>query len=238
MQFRNRSRQEKNVYDFWFSLGTAIIDPGFLAVIKKPAEGITAKFHFVERVVVELDDGNAIHRHGRSAGLLDEASTTAVRLAMAKYINGAPGAPPIGILAAGRFCQWVNIPTFDSHFAPADGNFDKIIALTHNAYVAALGASPAPAAPAFRAFLGLCLCDENLVFDFAAPTAALIQAASEFGVTVGASTEWTISNAFVSHPDFQLAQRLFMRGDLDPWDDAPTQEQIFFWKGRSEFAIP
>jgi hypothetical protein len=226
------------VYDFWFTLGTAIIDPGFLAVIKNPANGITANFHFVERVVVELDGENAIHRHGPSAGLLEEASTTAVRLAMANYIKGAPGAPPVGIYAAGRFCQLVNIPTFDSNHTPADGNFDKIIALAHNAWVSALGASPVPAIPAFRAFLGLCLCDQNLVFDFAAPTPALIEAASEFGITVGTSPAWTIASACVSHPDFSAGARLFMLGDLDPWDDAPTFEQAFFWKGRSEFAIP
>jgi hypothetical protein len=91
----------------------------------------------------------------------------------------------------------------------------------------------------FPAFLGLCLMDGNLIHDFAHPTPKLIEAVSEFGVTVDAANrEWQIATAFVKTTEFDKAANLLMASSGNPWAGRVTLEQVYFWPGFSEHAIP
>ena len=101
------------MYDFWYSLGVAVIDPdqgkGLLNAINTAAP--PPDFTFEQRVTVDIDsNGNPTARPASvNTGLLTEGPTTSVRSAIAAYVQrfskAAYGvnAPPIGIYCAGRF---------------------------------------------------------------------------------------------------------------------------------------
>jgi hypothetical protein len=140
------------MYDFWFTMGAAIVKPALLDAIvnAKPA------FDFLQRIIVEIEDGvPVLLPKGPNTGVLENASTTNVREAIAKFVrNFSSSAPPIGIYCAGRFCQLVEIPFFD----PAQSQnsaFKDILKLANTAYLTAVGAGPDSKLPMFPAFLGL-----------------------------------------------------------------------------------
>jgi hypothetical protein len=225
------------MYDFWYTMGVAVIQPALLDAITpaKPA------FDFGQRLVIDfVDDVPVLRPNAPSTGLLENKPTTDVRLAIATFVKGySASAPPIGIYTAGRFCQLVLIPYFASA-QQDDSSFEDIIDLAHQAYVKAVGAGKESQLATFPAFLGLCLMDGRLVQDFAAPTPKLIEILAEFGMKPDATTlEWQIATAFVKAPEFGDATQLLMLADNDPWQGGgSTLEQAYFWDGKSEYAIP
>ncbi len=224
------------MYDFWYTMGVATIKPALLDPIKS-----AAAFDFYPRIVIDVINGvNVTRQPGPSTGLLEEAPTEAVRLAIAKFVKAySPSAPPIGVYTAGRMCQLVLIDHF-SNASPKDTAFKNIIALAHSGYTGAVGAGPESKLPSFPAFLGLCLLDANMVLDFAAPTPKLAQIVSEFGIKIDAGNrEWQIATAFVQTQGFKKATFLLMAADNDPWQGGgSTLEQAYFWSGKTEYAIP
>jgi hypothetical protein len=223
------------VYDFWFTLGTATIKPALLDAIQNAGP----VFDFVQRIIVEIEDGEQTLRPSApSAGLLENTPTTAVRAAIAKYVGAfSPAAPPIGIYCAGRLSQLMKIPFFSST-DQAHTSFRDIIKLANQAYVKGLAGGAESKLPSFPAFLGLCLVDGQLVEGFENPGADVKQIVSEFGISVdSANREWQIATAFADTDEFASATQLLMLGNMNPWRGT-TLEQVFFWDGLSEHAIP
>lgn len=168
------------MYDFWFTLGAATIDPAFITGQVTPV----ANFQFVDRVVLETnvtqmnvvppnvtsaasvtvtarDATNVSILRGPSTGLLTAAATTTVRTRIYAYLKSkyANAAPPVGIYTAGRFCQLVKISRFQSN-NPASA-FKDILSAANAAYIAAINGSPSNLST-FPAVLGLCLMDGSL----------------------------------------------------------------------------
>src|SRR5215472_11625764 len=100
------------MYDLWYTLGVAVIQPELLDAIK--AAGPV--YDLIDRLVIEVQDGERILRpKDPRAGLLEKRPTTSVRVAIAKFVKQfSPSAPPIGIYTAGRFCELVVLPNFSS----------------------------------------------------------------------------------------------------------------------------
>lgn len=229
------------MYDFWFTLGYAATDLGLVKkVMPDPGK---FKFTFVDRLVIEVGKGIITTRHGPSTGLLDKTVTTAMRQDIVGYfVANKVVAPPIGIYTAGRFCQLVSIPQFQSKVDPT--TFADIMNSANSAYLAATKPGPSKN-PAFPAVLGMCLMD-SLVSEAIRKHGdtpgndELTEILGEFGVIIG-SSDWTILKTFVNDQGFKDAVGLLMggTGDQDPWADAGTTlEQMMFWPGKSEYAIP
>ena len=73
---------------------------------------------------------------------------------------------------------------------------------------------------------------------FENPGADVKQIVSEFGISVdSANREWQIATAFADTDEFASATQLLMLGNMNPWRGT-TLEQVFFWDGLSEHAIP
>jgi hypothetical protein len=223
------------VYDFWFTLGVTIMRPALLDKISDAGP----VFDFVDRIIIEVTNGQpALRPKAPDTGLLEKDPTTAVRLAISKFVRGvSAAAPPIGIYCAGRFCQLIKIPFFASA-QPNTSSLRDIINSAHAGYLAALNDGPESPIPAFPAFLGWLLVDPALVPDFDSPTDQVKEVASEFGVVVDdTNRSWQIARTFVKTNEFLHATQLLMVADNSPWKSA-TAEQIIFWTGLSEHAIP
>lgn len=231
------------MYDLWYALGVGIITPKLLVEINKA----NPKFDFVQRIIIEIADDQipVLRPKAPNTGLLEDGPTTAVRLAIAGFVQKfSPAAPPIGIYCAGRLCQLIQIPFFSSSQQDRS-SFSDIIALAHQAYLIAIGQGPESKLATFPAFLGLCLLDGNLVQDLphrqdgciTKATPRAIEAAGEFGIGDDAKREWEIVTAFISADEFVQASDLLMVQDKSPWKGT-TGEQIFFWQGLTEHAIP
>jgi hypothetical protein len=222
------------MYDVWYTMGLAVMRPALLDAIN--AAGPV--FNTLQRIIVEIGNGNQVLRPVTpNSGVLVNAPTTSVRLAIAQFTRAySPASPPIGIFCAGRFSQLVTIPYFSSTL-PASSAFKDIISLANQAYTKAIGTGAESTLASFPAFLGLCMLDVGVVNDFPVPTPALIEVAGEFGITIGAgSREWQIATAFTRAQEFSTATQLLMAGDSDPWE-CGCQEQAYFWNGFSEHAI-
>jgi len=229
------------MYDFWFSLGVATVQPNFV-----DAFAGHAAFDFVQRTIVETDNTGKqiILPINPSAGVLRNNATTQVRVDIANYLQtfsqrnfGVP-APPVSIYCAGRFCQLVKIPAFQSTLP--NSSFRDIVALANTAYKKAVGAGKPSKMQSFLAFLGLCLLDNNLVADLILPqpTQKVLDAAAEFGISPGGTPyEWGLAKAFVQTQEFGDATQLLMVGDANPWKSHATEEQAYFWDGFSEHAV-
>jgi hypothetical protein len=223
------------MYDLWYTLGVAVIRPELLDAIK--AAGPV--YDLIDRYVIEVQKGEQTLRpKDPRAGLLEHNPTTNVRVAIAKFVKQfSPSAPPIGIYTAGRFCELVLLPNFASAL-PSSSSMKDVINLAHTAYDGAIGHGPQSTLPTFPAFLGLCMMDGNFVAAFKKPTTLLKQAVSEFGITIDPKNlEWQIANLFVKAQEFRQAVKLFMASDMTGWT-SNTADQIFFWDGFTEHAIP
>jgi len=233
------------MYDFWYTLGVAAIEPNLLTAIKNAGP----VFNLVDRKVVENIGGQEFVRRGPSTGLLDRAATTKVRLAISQYIKGLSwSAPPIGIYTAGRFSQLVKISLFQSD--KPDSTFADIINSAHKAYVTALASGAASSLPTFPAILGMCLMDGKIVDRIQkwpnlsqSDLVELAEILQEFGLTIG-DRSWDIARAFVKdNADFKAAVFYLMAGNMNPWfEKGNTLEQMLFWpddtSGKGEHAIP
>jgi hypothetical protein len=223
------------VYDFWFTLGTAIMRPALLDAINDAGP----VFDFVDRLIIEVENGvPAFRPKAPNTGVLEEDPTNSVRLAISKFVRGfSSAAPPIGIYCAGRFCQLIKIPLFDSA-KPKNSSLKDIIDSAHAGYLEALGNGQVSSLPMFPAFLGLLLVDTTLVSDFDPPTDQVKEIACEFGIVVDDSNRsWQIAKAFVTTQGFLRAAGLLMVEDQSPWKGV-CSEQIVFWPTFNEHAIP
>jgi len=233
------------MYDFWYSLGAAVVDPGLLDAISKARP----EFTFVERTVVEKVGANWFARSGPRTGLAERDSTTRVRVAIAKYlkVKNFPMPPPIGIYSAGRFCQLMNIPFFQS--TETNSTFRNIIRLTHQAFTEASAAAPAPALATLPAALGMCLLDgqisggiRKLPKPGSISVKALEQILGEFHIDLS-GPHGRLLKLFVKDPQFKSAVNFLMAGDENPWDrTGNTLEQAVFWIDdgslRGEHVVP
>ncbi len=221
------------MYDFWYATGVAIMRPNLLDVI----EGAQPTYKFVKRRLIETDkDGNETELPDvPGSGLMEKESATRVRLAVAGFIRAfSPAAPPVGIYTAGRFCQLFALGQFSSNHA--DSTFRDIINFAGNAYKTALHAGPESSLPAFPAFLGAILMDGAIGGNLATPSVDQEEVAAEFDV-LRETRDREIAVNFAEHPDLIKASRFLMVEDRNPWQRG-TGEQMFFWKDRSERAIP
>jgi hypothetical protein len=231
------------MYDFWFTMGVAIMKPSVL----DDFNSVNPEFNFVPKLVVDMNVGMipVPRKLAPRTGLLttptaEKDPTTALRLQISKSVRAAfPGAPPIGIYVSARFSQMLKIPFFSSALPNASGLVD-IVKLANAAYTKATTAVGAPTGNVltFPAFLGLCIMDGNFVTALAQLTAAAMEVLGEFGIA-NPSQELKIAQSFVSQNEFPQASNLLMASDSSSWTDSnPTFEQIFFWKGKTEIAVP
>jgi len=221
------------MYDFWYTLGTAVMFPDDLltAVDAVPAQFTLLK----ERLIVEVDaDENttALRRNTRTAGLLEQASTDDLRKALGTFIRTKNAAsPPVSIYTAGRLSQFVTIPSIQ---------FSTVIHSANTAYTAAVSGFTGTLPPTFPAVLGVCLVDGTLVALIQNP---LTDSLNEFMVEFGISTDpqdavRLVINAFVSDPAFTTATGIFLsEPDATPWIITCAGEQYFFWPDKNERAI-
>ncbi|MGJ5817240.1 hypothetical protein [Paludibaculum fermentans] len=222
------------MYDVWFATGAAIMSPALLDEVEQ-AQPV---FTFVLREIKETDSNGTVtvFPPAPSTGLLEEDATTRVRLAISGFLrNFSPAAPPVGIYCAGRFCQYFAIQSFSSQDIETS-SFRDIIDLANQAYLQALNGGAESQLPAFPAFLGACLMDGAIVANLRTPSAEQLEVAAEFGLAPG-SRDWDIALAFTESPEFARAAFFLMAGDTNPWTGG-TGEQLFFWPGHSEHAIP
>jgi hypothetical protein len=231
------------MYDFWYALGTSIIDPDLLKAI----QGAPPFFEFCPRLTIVTKNGQPALRHGPSTGNLKSKPTSDVRIAISAYLRKiSSSAPPVGMYCAGRFCQLINIPRFQS--TNDKSSLHHIIDHFHTAYLYALNGGQPSTLPAFPALVGLCPCDGNVVnamqqYPGGDPgsRAEVMEILGEFGIRQfdDGNRDWYIIRRFVNSPDFSIGTTLFMGGDNNPWfETGNTLEQSMFWNGTSEYAIP
>jgi len=218
------------MYDFWFSLGAAIMDPTLINVVN--AAGPV--FNRVTREIIETDSTGAVtfqETNTLTAGLIDVTATTTVRGAIASFTQSNPAAPPVSVYTAGKWCQLVAVTTI---------NFAQDIGLANQAYVASLGANQTTTfSSRFPAFLGVCLIDGGMVSRLLNPAASpdLPEALAEFGISSDpTSIERTTISAFVANTNFQTASGNLLNSPGTPWDFG-CLDQFFFWAGENERAI-
>lgn len=211
------------MYDFWFTLGRAIMRIDLLDVIEK-----TAHFERLrERDIIETDMHGARKTltNTVSAGLLQPDPTTAVRKAIRKYYvdHHVAGAPPVSIFTAGRFSQLLQVPAI---------GFRKNVELAGQSYRNALQGHSERFTNGFVAFLGLCLVDSIITTEFANPSDPdLLDAIQEFGID---PLELPNIVRYIGDEPFQKAQSDLLNGSGWP---CGCLEQFRFWKGKNEHAI-
>jgi hypothetical protein len=220
--------------DIWYTTGLAVMRPKLLDAVM----AANPAFDFVQRIILEQAPGGdlALRPRAIQAGLLRKDETTSVRLALSKFAkNYSKSAPPISIYCAGRFCQYVAIPFFSSTL-PNSSKFSDIVKIANTGYTKAVAQGVEGVSPSFPALLGACLMDGAITSGLKNPTQAGTDAIGEFGIEPQ-SEDWKLAAAFVSTAEFDQAAFLLMVADEDPWQ-CVTGEQMFFWEGRNEHAIP
>jgi hypothetical protein len=229
------------MYDLWFTLGSTVLNPNLVdGPDGKGGIKALADFEFVSRVVTDYKPKKPVTRIGPSTGLLISGPTTSVW----RFItDNVPGAAPVSIYTAGRFCQLVMIPKFKSKDKKTTFRF-----IMDTAKKASDAAKCDIAKSAdFPALMGLCLLDGELVARIRAsanPDVDLDKILAGFDVNRNnTNKDWEKIQSFVdaSNNDFKTAAGLLMSsdGDMNPWDeDGTTIEQAIFWEGKSEFSIP
>jgi len=224
------------MYDYWYTIGRAIMDPGLLTAVNgaDPAP----YFERVTRKMTETDSaGNTttVADNSATAGLLAEDNTISVRSAIWNWLSANPVSagnpplpPPISIYTAGRFCQFLTIQSID---------FVTRIAEANNAWrVSSQGADPATFSERFPAFIGACLIDGDLAQKVATPGDPDLQdAITQFGINAG-SPEFGVANRLVNHEDFITSQGHLLSDPDATWTDT-CGDQFFFWVGKNERAV-
>jgi hypothetical protein len=220
------------MYDYWFTIGSGIMDTGLLVAIN----AVPPVFNLVDRTISETVGGvTTTLPKNATAGLLVKDPTTNVRLAIWNFLKQSPAVrpfpvPPISILTAGRFCQFLTVAAIGY---AANNN------LANQAYTAALqGADPGTFSPGFPAFLGACLIDSTLATKVA--TNNLLDpdvqtAVTQFGIdTSPQSNEWPVLTRFAADGNFVTASGNLLNGAT--WATG-CLDQFLFWVGKNEHAI-
>jgi hypothetical protein len=223
------------MYDFWFTLGSAIMNPSLLAAIN----AVPPVFNLVDRTITETAGGAVTFNNPNTttAGLLDQNATGLVRDAIWNFLQKNPavpskfGPPPISIYTAGKFCQLLTIPAM---------GFAANVSLANSAYTASLkGALPATFSGRFPAYLGLCLVDAILQTKLAAqaPDPDVNNSVAQFGIDSSpTSTEWPVITGYAAHPSLTAASSSLLAGAASPWL-ITCGDQFLFWAPNNERAI-
>ena len=174
------------MYDFWFTLGSAIIHPEFLDAVGKTAQ---PNFNRIMRVTVEstlvpTPETTETFMEAISAGKLDSAGTPKFRVALQQQLVALsrkgknPPPPPTSVYAAGRLSQLLTIEPLG--FGGPNGHLAEAQRAFKNAVDQTPGANPAEFSNTFPAFIGLCLIDGGLrsLLEDAAPAAIAGDAAT------------------------------------------------------------
>ena len=219
------------MYDFWFTLGSAIMNPALLTTIS----AVPPVFTRVNRTITETG-GTPPLINTTTAGLLNATSTPLVRDAIWNFLQTYPAipsksGPPISIYTAGKLCQLLTIPAI---------GFVANVGLANTAYTASLsGASPATFSESFPAYLGLCLVDPALQTKLAAllPDPDVANSVAQFGINSSASsTEWPVITGFAAHPSLTAATSSLLAGPASPWLTT-CGEQFLYWGPQNDRAI-
>jgi hypothetical protein len=214
------------MYDFWFTLGSAIMRPELLKVISTGAYFERLK----KRDIVETNQAGTkkTYPNTTTPGLLRNKETTDVRNNIRQYyLRNTPGAPPVSIFTAGRFSQLLLVPEI---------GFEASVNLAHQAYHDALQGTPERFSNGFVAFLGLCLVDSKVTIWFQTPTdPGLLDALSEFGIDPDfTKPELQVLTRYIAAKNFTTAQGNLLNGFGWP---SGCVEQFLFWEGKNEHAI-
>jgi len=236
------------MYDFWFTLGSAVMDAGIFTNIQTAIKNSnTPPFTLLtSRRIVEVGGKGFDKTNTKTAGLLSSVmpdfATDTIRQLIRSYIQGNKNAPPVSIYTAGKFSQLLAIKWIDS---VKQIDFPKIMTLANTAFVkAAKGATAGALPPNFPAIIGLCLLDNAVATLIAtsipgtADGATLAAFMLEFGISKdAASPERMILTSYVTdQANFGLASGTLQQGDSTPWQDL-CGDQYFFWDTQNERAV-
>jgi hypothetical protein len=221
------------MYDFWFTLGSAIMNPALLDAIN----AVPPVFNLVDRTITETVGGKQTFKYANktTAGLLDQESTCLVRDAIWNFLSKNPavpsksGPPPISIYTAGKFCQLLTIPMI---------SFAVNVGLANTAYTDSLkGALPGAFSERFPAYLGVCLVDTTLQAKLAAPPpdVDVDNSVAQFGIDKG-GTEWPVITGFAADPNLAKATGSLLNVPNGPWLKT-CDDQFLFWEANNERAI-
>jgi hypothetical protein len=186
--------------DFWFTIGAAVEDPGFLTAIAQAAPAFNA-------MPATLSIG------GQNiplplAGRLVQASTTFVRQKIRDYLLARYGgfAPVISLYTAGKVCQLWNMKQQDVVVSTG---------LANTAFKAVTATQHVSLSQPLLTIMGACLIDPNLSLAFQQQQNLSI--ASEFGVIPSInSVEWRVVQGWLNDPHFQPAQNRLLTSWAHP----------------------
>ncbi len=238
------------MYDLWFTIGAAVMDPNLVTDLL----GKAPVFNIVSRLIVEWSDlplpKGAFYPPASdsiTAGVLDATSTATIRKEIRTYLENNPvpqhsPIPPISIYTAGKMCQLLNVPDnkrFLQVLGPTTDNPPTGLNQAYkNALAAVVGSNPANFSTGFAGFLGLLAIDNRLAGKVDTPgDPDLIQAAKEFGLSNDAtSNERKVLAAYATDPAFTTAQSLLTNGTDGPWRTS-CGDQFLFWSPQNAHAI-
>jgi len=224
------------MYDFWFTLGSAIIDPGFLTTITNALDKPFFQL-LTLRLILETDPITGkiqtISQNTRTAGLLDLDKTPKFRLAVRAALPAS--APPVSIYAAGRLSQLLVVPGI---------KFADVMSKASTAYANAKATvNPGNLPASFPAVIGLCLLDSTLASliakpgDFTPDGTDLKEFMMEFGISATPNTpERQMISNYVHDTKFGEAASSLLAGDSTPWQDV-CGDQFFFWSPQNVRAV-
>lgn len=229
------------MYDFWYTLGTAIIHPNLLDAVRNAHPA----FDFCPRLtVLTPKDQRPLVRQGPSTGLLKKDPTNRVRVEIFKFLRGiSKNSPPVGVYTAGRFCQLILIPSFDGTTVPSA--LSDLIRLAHSAYEESTKSMQPKNLAGVTALLGLLMVDgvvagEIQTWPSGKPGQPLMEEiVREFGIEIDSKPgDFAIVTKFVQSNDFKVAAHLFMDGTNNPWFDGGTTLEQAAFSDASPYAIP
>jgi hypothetical protein len=198
--------------DTWYTFGAMVADPGFFPVIAR----VNPIFTLINMTVTE-NGGAPVTR--KSAGYLDDATTTALRRAFRDYVgaNLTQPSPIISLYTAGKFSQLNKTLRL----------LPNVFALANTAFVAARGLKTA--SPALLTAMGASLLDPQLANVLRSGNQPLagdaVAPGTEFGLK---PAEFTMLQTLLKDPNFNTAQTTLMSADC--WKDAPCLEEFLFYE--------
>jgi hypothetical protein len=214
------------MYDLWFSLGVAVMDPTLVTDIDAAGPVFTR----VTRVITEKPSGWTF-TNATTAGLLQAGPTVAVRKAISAHLQKNPAAPPVSIYTAGKWSQLLTV----------SGTFRQYLSTANAAYVAALGGAAPNFSPCFPAALGLCLLDTTFSGRFVKnpPNLAdpdFVQALDEFDLNSNPnSPEFRTISAFARGMAIAQNQLLVTSPEAEWADLCPDQRD--YWDPQNDRAV-
>jgi len=187
-------------------------------------------FRQIAKVVSEEQDSKGMAVAGTTftnlvAGTVDSNTTTAIRQALRDFnMRHFPQTtPPIGIYAAGSFCQMLTVPSFK--FETNMRSFAKV-------FEAAGWNSDMQPSQYLLALAGVSLLDAELsgvLADASDPRQARVH--KEFQITSGAEKE--LLTKFTKAPEFGETQGSFL--SVPNW--IRCRQQFFFWAEHNESMV-